>query len=76
MGSMTDDEYASRLLDLLRYMPYLTKEKFEIQRFISGLPVAFKDMIEFYEPRSLEDAIQNLRHCYDQSKHRTETKLD
>ena len=27
MGSMTDDEYTSRFLELLRYVPYLTKEK-------------------------------------------------
>jgi len=41
----------------LRYVPYLTKDKAKIHRFISGLPVAFKDKIEFDEPRSLEEAI-------------------
>ena len=38
-------------------MPYLTKEKAKIQRFINGLAVAFKDRIEFDETRSLEEAI-------------------
>ena len=50
-------------------MPYLTEEKAKIQRFINGLLVAFKDMIEFDEPISLEEAIRKLRHCYEQSKH-------
>lgn len=56
-GSMIDDEYTSRLLELLRYMPYLKEEKDKIQRLISGLLVAFKDRIEFNKPRSLEEAI-------------------
>lgn len=47
---MTDDEYTSRFLELLRYVPYLKEEKAKIQRFISGFPVAYRDPIEFYEP--------------------------
>ena len=42
MGSMTDDEYTSRFLELLRYVPYLMEEKAKIQSFISGLLVASK----------------------------------
>jgi len=57
MGSMTNDEYANRFLELLRYVPYLIEEKAKIQRSISGLPVVVKDKIEFDEPRSLEEAI-------------------
>ena len=58
MGSMTDKEFIGRFLDLLRYVPYLKDEKVKIQRFISGLLVAFKDMIKFDEPRSLGEAIE------------------
>jgi len=76
MGSMTDDEYTSRFLELLRYVPYLKEEKAKIQRFVIGLLVAFKDKIEFNEPRSLEEAIRKLNHCYEQSKHRAEMKPD
>ena len=74
MGSMMDDEYTSRFLELLRYVPYLTEEKAKIERFISGLLVAFKDRIEFDETRSLEEDIRKLRHCYEQLRHKTETK--
>eukprot|EP00253_Pinus_taeda_P005252 PITA_05252 len=73
---MIDDEYTSRFLELLRYVPYVTGEKVNIHRFISRLPVAFKDKIDFDEPRSLEEAIHKLRHCYEKSEHRSETKLD
>jgi len=68
MGSMT--EYTSIFLVLLIYVPYLKEEKENIQRFISGLLVSFKEKFEFDEPRLLVDAIKNLKHCYDQSKHK------
>jgi len=76
MGSMTDEEYTSRFLELLRYVPYLKEEKANIHRFVSGFHVAFKDVIEFNEPRSLEEAIKKLNHCYEKSKHKYETKQD
>ena len=62
---MTDEEYTSIFLELLRYVPYLKEEKAKIQRFISGLLIAFKDRIQFDEPRSLEEAIRKLKHCYE-----------
>jgi len=74
MGSVTDEEYTSRFLELLRYVPYLKEEKGNIQRIISGFSVAFKDKIEFDDPRSLEESIRKLKNCYGQSKHISETK--
>jgi len=76
MGSMIDDEYTSKLLELLRYVPYLKEEKAKIRRFTSGLPKEFKDIIEFDEPRPLEEAIRKLKHFYEKSKHRFVTKPD
>jgi len=61
-------EYTSRFLELLWYVPYLKEEKAKIERFTSGLLISFKDMIEFDESRSLEEAIQKLKHCYEQLK--------
>lgn len=46
------------------------------QRFTSGLPMEFKHRIEFDEPRSMEEAIQKLKDCYEQSKHKSEIKPD
>ena len=73
MDSIIDGEYTRRLQELLRYVPYLKEEKAKIQRFINGLLITFKDKIEFDEPRSLEEAIWKLKHCYEQSKRRSET---
>jgi len=74
MGSMTNEEYISLFLDLLRYVPYLMDEKAKIQRFISGFSVAFKDMIMYDEPKSLEEIIHKLRHYYEKSKPKFEIK--
>lgn len=68
MGSMTDKEYTSILLEFLRYLHYLKEDKAQIQRFISGFLVSFKHMTDFNEPRSLEEAIRKLKHYYKISK--------
>jgi len=57
-------------------VPYLKEEKAKIQRFTSGFPITFKERIDFDKPRSLEEAIQKLKHCYEQSKRKSETKQD
>jgi len=46
---MIDEEYTNKFLELLRYVPYLKEEKAKIWRFISGLPMTFKDRIGFDE---------------------------
>ena len=40
----------------------------KVQRFLKGLPQSYKDRIEFYEPRTLEEAIRKAKYCYEQSK--------
>lgn len=76
MGSMIYEEYNSRFLLLLRYVPYLREEKAKVQRFISGFQFTCNDRIEFDGPRSLEEAIRKLKHCYEQSKHKVKHKHD
>lgn len=39
----------------------LPQEKANIQMFISGLLISFKDKIEFDEPRSLDESIRKLK---------------
>ena len=53
---------------LLRYVRYIRDEKVKVQRFLSGLPQSYKDRIEFYEPRNLEEAIRKAKYFYKQSK--------
>ena len=62
------DEYANKFLELLRYVRYIRDEKVKVQRFLSGLLQSYKDRIEFFEPRTLEEAIGKAKYCYEQSK--------
>ena len=52
----------------MRYVWYIRDEKVKVQWFLSGLPQAYKDRIELYEPRTLEEAIRKAKYCYEQSK--------
>lgn len=76
MGSMTEDEYTSRFLEISRCVPYVKDDKEKIQRFINGFPATYRDWIEFDEPWSLEEAIRKLNHCYEKSKHKVEPKSE
>ena len=62
------EEYANNFLELLRYVKYIKDEKVKIQRFMSGLPQSYKDIIEFYESRTLVEAIRKAKYFYEQSK--------
>ena len=74
MISMMDEECMTKFLELLRYVSYLKDEKNKVQRFVCGMPLEFKDQIEYDEPRSLEEFIGKLKHYYEQSKCNTESK--
>lgn len=67
MGSMTNEEYTTKFLELSRYVPYLKDNKAKFQRFVSGLPLRFKYWIDYDEPRILEEVIGKLKHCYKKS---------
>ena len=62
------EEYVNRFLELLRYVRYIKDEKVKFHCFLSGLPQSYKDIIEFYEPRTIEEAIRKAKYCYEQSK--------
>ena len=62
------EEYANKFLDLLRYVKYIKDEKVKIQCFLSGFPQSYKDQIEFYDPRTLEEAIRRAKYCYEKRK--------
>ena len=62
------EEYVNNFLELLRYVRYIKDEKVKIQNFMSGLPQPYKGRTDFYEPRTLEEAIRKAKYCYEQSK--------
>ena len=57
------EEYANRFLELLRYVRYIKDGKVKIQCFLSGLPQSYKDRIEFYEPRTIEESIRKAMYA-------------
>ena len=68
LGQQTMEEYANKFLELFRYVRHIKYDKVKIQPFLSGLPQAYKDRIEFYEPRTLEEVIRKAKYFYEQSK--------
>jgi len=67
LGSMTMKELCSKFPSSLRYVPYLVDEKPKIQRFLSCLPIVFKDIIEYDNPGTLEEAMRKANLCFDQN---------
>jgi len=67
-GHLSDEEYITRFLELLRYVPYLKDYKAKFQLFISRFPMSFKDRIKFYEPQTLDDATNKFKHYCEQEK--------
>jgi len=71
---MADDKYRTKFLVLLRYVPYLKNVKIEVQRFVSGFTLAFKDYIQYDEPHTIEEVNGKLKHCYELSRHKSNPK--
>ena len=70
LGSMSMKELSSKFLSLLRYVPYIIDENPKIQIFLSCLPTSFKNIIEFDNPKTLEEVMRKADFCYEQSKKR------
>jgi hypothetical protein len=76
LGQLTIDEYIKNFLELMRYVSYINDEKVKMQRFISGLPQSYQDMIEFDEPNTLEDVIIKARYFYEKFNNKIEPHKD
>ena len=68
LRQLTMEEYANKFLELLRHVRYIRDDKVKIRCFLSGIPQAYKDRIEFDEPQTLEEEIRKAKYCYDQNK--------
>ena len=62
------EDYANKILEILRYVRYIKYDNVQIHHFLSGLPQAYKERIEFVELRTIEEAIRKAKYCYDQNK--------
>jgi hypothetical protein len=70
------DEYINKFLELISYVSYIKDEKVKMERFMSGLPQSFQDIIEFDEPKILEDTIRKAMYCYEQFTNKTKPHED
>ena len=68
LGQKTMEEYANNFLEILSYVRYIKDDKVKIQCFLNELPQSYKDRIEFYEPRTLEEAMRKAKYFYEQRK--------
>ena len=64
------EEYANKFLELLRYVKSIKDEKVKIEPFLSGLTQPYKEWIDFYEPRTIEEVITKDKYCYEQIKNK------
>ena len=72
LGSMSMKELSNKFLSLLWCVPYIIDEKPKIQKFLSCLPLSFKDIIEYDNPKTLEEAMKKANFCYEQRKNKKE----
>jgi hypothetical protein len=63
---MTMDDLINKFLELLRFAPYIKEDKVKIQLFFSCLPQSYKEIIEFKNPKSLNEVFIKAQMCYDQ----------
>jgi hypothetical protein len=61
---------------LIRYVPHIKDEKENIKKIIIGVPQYFREKINFDKPNTIEETIGKARHCYEQSKHKSEPHKD
>ena len=54
------------------YVPYIINENPKIHRFLSCLPFSFKDIIEYNNPKTLEEEMRKAKLCYEQIRNKRE----
>jgi hypothetical protein len=72
LGKMAMDDLINKFLDLLRFVTYIKEDKVNIQRLLSCIPQSYKDIIEFDNPKYLNEVFRKARMCYEQYKQRSE----
>ena len=55
-------------MSLLRYVPYIFQEKAKVKIFVHSLPAFMKEMLEFYNLKTMDEVIRKTRLFYQQMK--------
>ena len=72
LGMLTMEDFVTKFVNLQHYVPYLRDEKCRVYMFISCLPLAYKENIEFDMPKTMDEAIRKGKLCYHLFKQRSE----
>jgi hypothetical protein len=65
IASMTIDKYERIFLEFLKYVSFIKDEQVIIQRYLSELPSFISDMIQYDDPKTLEETIRRAKCLYD-----------
>jgi hypothetical protein len=65
LGSMTIYEYERRFLELLKYVSFIKDEKVKIWRYLSGIQPFISEIIQYDDPKTLEETIRRDKCIYD-----------
>lgn len=62
------DEFITNFTFMLRHVPYIREEKAEVQRFTSSLHAYMKEILEFDNPKMMDESIRKDRIYYQQMR--------
>ena len=71
---MSIDYFVTKFVNFMRYVPYLREEKETFHQFMSCLPQAYEDKIEFLNPKTMDEVIRHAKLCFTQFKQRFKNK--
>jgi hypothetical protein len=57
-------------LELLKYVSFIKDEAVKIQRYLSGLPLAIGEKIQYHDPKTMEETIRREKCLYEQQRER------
>ena len=63
LRTMSIKKLKSKFLSLLHYVPYIVDEKPKVRWFLSCLSFHIKDIIEYNNPKTLEEAMRKENFC-------------
>ena len=50
LGHKSMEEHIQKFMEILRHVGYIKVERVEVQNFLGGIPLSYKDRIEFTNP--------------------------
>ena len=65
---MNIEDLINKFLELLWFVPYIKEENLKVPSFLSCLLESYKDIIEFDNPKTLDEDLKKETLCFEQYK--------